>query len=184
MARLPTNNRPSNGRFAKGVSGNPSGRPRGSGSHETELRRLEEAGLALAANTADIIAGTAKLALTKIGSPELIPLFDAITDAAKSAVKDGEIGPSSVALLRAGFDDLQVSGQHGEFFNHAGLPADCDWEAFKAYYTTRKRIDHDRHVEDLRRFPPIAQRIKELKAQMPVKSCNRQTQNKLKIGFD
>ena len=171
MANQPTKNRPSNGCFAKGVSGNPSGRPRGSGSRDTELRRQEEDGLALAAHTADVIAGTAKLALTKIGSPELIPLFDAITDAAKSAVKDGEIGPSSVALLRWWYDDHRGGGQGGAFFLHAGLPEDCDWANFKEQYTTRKRIDHDRHVEDLRRFPPIAQRIKELKAQMPVEPC-------------
>ena len=171
MAKLPTNNRPKNGRFVKGASGNPSGRPRGSRSRETELRRLEDDGLALAANVAGIIAEVARSALTKIELPELIPLFDAITDAAKSAVKDGEIGPSSVALLRAGFDDLQDSGQLGEFFLHADLPEDCDWKTFEKHYTTRKRIDHDRHVEDLRRFPPIVQRIKELKAQMPVEPC-------------
>ena len=171
LAKLPTNNRSANGRFAKGVSGNPSGRPRGSGSRETELRRQEDDGLALAANVAGIIAEVARSALTKIELPELIPLFDAITDAAKSAVKDGEIGPSSVALLRAGFDDLQDSGQLGEFFLHADLPEDCDWKTFEKHYTTRKRIDHDRHVEDLRRFPPIAQRIKELKVQMPVEPC-------------
>ena len=163
--------RPSNGRFVKGASGNPSGRPRGSGSHETELRRQEEDGLALAAHTADVIAGTAKLALTKIGSPELIPLFDAITEAAKDAVKVGQIGPSSLALLRGWYDDHREGGQDGAFFTHAGLPEDCDWKTFEKHYTTRKRIDHDRHVEDLRRFPPIVQRIKELKAQMPVEPC-------------
>jgi len=171
MAKLQTNNHPKNGRFVKGLSGNPSGRPRGSRSRETVLRRQEEAGLALAANTADVIAGTAKLALTKIELPELIPLFDAITFAAKVALKDGEIGPSSVALLRAGFDDLQDSGQLGEFFLHADLPEDCDWKTFEKHYTTRKRIDHDRHVEDLRRFPPIVQRIKELMEQRPVEPC-------------
>ena len=171
MAKLPTNNRPKNGRFVKGASGNPSGRPRGSGSQETELRRLEEAGLALAANVAGIIAEVARSALTKIELPELIPLFDAITEAAKDAVKVGQIGPSSLALLRGWYDDHREGGQDGAFFTHAGLPEDCDWKTFEKHYTTRKRIDHDRHVEDLRRFPPIVQRIKELKAQMPVEPC-------------
>ena len=163
--------RPSNGRFVKGASGNPSGRPRGSGSHETELRRLKEAGLDLASNTADAIAEAARSALKEIELSELIPLFDTITDAAKAAVRDGEIGPSSVALLRGWYDDHREGGQDGAFFTHAGLPEDCDWKTFEKHYTTRKRIDHDRHVEDLRRFPPIVQRIKELKAQMPVEPC-------------
>ena len=159
------------GRFTKGASGNPSGRPRGSGSNETELRRLEEAGLALAANTADVIAGAARSALTEIELPELIPLFDAITDAAKDAIKTGQIGPSSLAPLRGWYDDHREGGQDGEFFLHVGLPEDCDWKTFEKHYTTRKRIDHDRHAEDLRRFPPIVKRIKELMEQLPVKPC-------------
>ncbi len=171
MTKPPTNNRPPNGRFVKGTSGNPSGRPRGSGSHETELRRLEEAGLDLAVNTADAIAETARSALKEIELSELIPLFDAITDAAKNAVKVGQIGPSSLALLRGWYDDHREGGQDGAFFLHAGLPEDCDWKTFEKHSTTRKRIDHDRHIEDLRRFPPIVQRIKELKAQMPVEPC-------------
>ena len=159
------------GRFRKGQSGNPAGRSKGSTSLATTLRRLEEDALDLAANTADIIAGTAKLALTKIGSPELIPLFDEITEAAKGAVKVGQIGPSSLALLRGWYDDHREGGQDGAFFTHAGLPEDCDWKTFEKHYTTRKRIDHGRHAEDLRRFPPIVQRIKELKVQMPVEPC-------------
>ena len=171
MAKPPTNNRPPNGRFVKGVSGNPCGRPKGATTHTSDLRRLEDDALALATNVTDVIAGTAKLALTKIGSPELIPLFDAITEAAKDAVKVGQIGPSSLALLRGWYDDHREGGQDGAFFTHAGLPEDCDWKTFEKHYTTRKRIDHGRHAEDLRRFPPIVQRIKELKVQMPVEPC-------------
>lgn len=171
MAKPPTNNRPPNGRFVKGASGNPSGRPRGSRSRETELRRLEASGMDLAENTAAAIAEAARSDLTEIELSELIPLFDAIADAAKVAIKEGKIGPSSLASLRAGFDDLQDSGQGGAFFTHAGLPEDCGWETFEKHYTTRKRIDIDRHAEDLRSFPPIVQRIKELMVQLPVEPC-------------
>ena len=167
----PTQPRHSSGRFTKGVSGNPAGRPKGSTGHAAELKRLEEAGLALATHTADVIAETARMALIEIDQPELIPLFDAITEAAKDAVQVGQIGPSSLALLRGWYDDHQEGGQDGAFFLHAGLPEDCDWQTFEKHYTTRKRIDHVRHAEDLRRFPPIVQRIKELMEQQPVEPC-------------
>ena len=36
---------------------------------------------------------------------------------------------------------------------------------------TRKRIDHDRRANDLRRFPPIVQRVKELMEELPVETC-------------
>jgi hypothetical protein len=48
MEHLQTPNRHSSGRFVKGRSGNPAGRRRGSTGHAAELRRAEEAGLALA----------------------------------------------------------------------------------------------------------------------------------------
>ena len=147
------------GRFVKGQSGNPGGRPKGSGSRETELRRLEESGMALAANTADVIAETTRLALVEIEQQELIPLFDAITDAAKEAVRDGEIGPSSLSSLRGWYDAHRESGQGGAFSVHVGLPEDCSWPDFLDHYTTRGRIDHARHADDLQRFPPVAEAI-------------------------
>jgi len=171
MAKPPTKTNRNKGRFVKSVSGNPSGRPKGATSHATKLKRLEDDGLALAANTADAIAEAARSALKEIDLSELIPLFDAITDAARDAVKVGQIGPSSMALLRGWYDDHREGGQDGAFFLHAGLPEDCDWKTFENHYTTRKRIDHTRHFEDLRRFPPIVQRIKELMEQRSVKPC-------------
>ena len=171
MANQPIKTSHQQSRFKKDQSGNPSGRPKGSTTPASDLRRLEDDALMLAYHTADIITETARLALEEAGCLELIPLFDAITEAAKDAVKVGQIGPSSLALLRGWYDDHREGGQDGAFFTHAGLPEDCDWKTFEKHYTTRKRIDHDRHVEDLRRFPPIVQRIKELKAQMPVEPC-------------
>jgi hypothetical protein len=56
---------PMSGRFVKGQSGNPRGRPRGSGSHATELRRLEEDAIELAVNTAAVIAETVRLVLMR-----------------------------------------------------------------------------------------------------------------------
>ena len=76
--------------------------------------------------------------------------------------QEGEIGPSSVALLRNWYDDHSEE-VGGDFFLHIGLPRDCSWEAFRRHYTTRKRIDHARHAGDLASFPPIAARLKELK---------------------
>jgi hypothetical protein len=160
-----------NGRFVAGQSGNPAGRPKGSTGHAAELRRLEDEALKLAINVADIIAETATMVLVEIKHPELTPLFNAITKAAKKAIRGGEIGPSSLALLRAGFDDHLENGDGSAFFTHAGLPAECKWKDFKMHYTRRGRIDFGRHAGDLRSFPPIASRIKELREQTPDNPC-------------
>lgn len=183
METEPTLHRHSSGRFVKGQTGNPNGRPRGSTSHIAELRRREESALTLAANTADVIAETAQQALAEIEHPELIPLIDAICGAAKAAVKDGEIGPSSVSLLRTWYDDHQDDPK-GSFFIHVGLPADCEWSVFLAHYRTLGRIDHCRHAEDFNSYSPIAQRIKELKAECLMSPDCDAPLEKLKIGLD
>ncbi len=157
MAKQPTS-RHKKGTFVKGRSGNPNGRPRGTTNHDTELRQVEDQAMELAANVCDAIKETAREALTKTAFQKVIPLIEAITDAAKESAQEGEIGPSSVALLRNWHDD-----EEGEFFAHVGLHRDCSWEAFRRHYTTRKRIDHALHADDLMSFPPIAARIKELK---------------------
>jgi hypothetical protein len=167
------------GRFVKGQSGNPNGRPKGSTGHNAELRKLEDDALTLACHTADVIAETACLALVEIEHPELLPLFDAITGVIKDAVKEGKIGPSSVAMLRTAYDDLEES-----FFVHAGLPSDCDWPTFEKHYRTRGRIDFDRFVGDYATFPPIAERIEELRAERLLSPVNDEPLNKLKNGFD
>jgi hypothetical protein len=161
MVIQPTSTNRKKGRFIKGRSGNPAGRPKGSTSHAADLRRLEEDALKLASNTAEVIAETARSALKEIELPELIPLFDAICNSAKDAVRDGEIGPSSVAMLRGWYDDHLESGTGGNFFAHISLPKNCSWEVFKEHYTHRGRINHKRHADDLRTFPPIAKAIKD-----------------------
>ncbi len=116
----------------------------------------------LAGNVCDEIKETVRQALAETAFQRVIPLIEAITDAAKKSAQEGEIGPSSVAVLRNWYDDYAEDGE-GEVFLHIGLPRDCSWEAFRRHYTTRKRIDFDRAGDDFASFPPIAARIKELK---------------------
>ena len=162
MTKKPTNRR-KNGVFRKGRSGNPKGRPKGTTNHDTELRQAEDQAMELAANVCDAIMEAAREALTKAVFHKVIPLIEAITDAAKKSAREGGIGPSIVAILRGWYDDDHAEDGEREFFIHIGLPRDCSWEAFRRHYTTRKRIDHARAASDFFSFPPIVARIKELK---------------------
>ncbi len=161
MAKKSTSRR-KKGTFPKGQSGNPKGRPKGTTNHDTELRQAEDRAMELAANVCDAIKEVVGQALTETAFQKVIPLIETITDAAKEMAQEGEIGPSSVAILRNWYDDYTEDGE-GEVFLHIGLPRDCSWEAFRRHYTTRKRIDFDRAGDDFASFPPIAARIKELK---------------------
>ncbi len=163
MAKKPTSRR-KKGTFLKGRSGNPKGRPKGTTNHDTELRQAEEQAVELAANVCDAIKEIVREALTETAFQKVIPLIEAITDGAKEMTQEGEIGPSSVAVLRNWYDDYAEDGE-GEIFLHIGLPRDCSWEAFRRHYTKRNRIDFDRAGDDLASFPPIAARLKELNEQ-------------------
>jgi len=167
------------GRFVKGQSGNPKGRPKGSTGYAAELKRLEDDALTLACHVSDIIAETFRLALTEIERPEFISLFDTICACVKDGIKNGEIGPSSMATIRTAYDNGDKS-----FFIHSGLPSDCDWPTFEKHYRTRGRIDFDRYVEDLNTYPPILQRIKELTQQDLIPPVIVEPSNKFENGFD
>ncbi len=161
MTKKPTSRR-KKGTFLKGQSGHPNGRPRGTTNHDTELRQVEDQAMELAGNVCDAIKEIVTEALTETAFQKVIPLIAAITDAVKEGAQEGEIGPSSVAILRNWYDSYSEDGE-GEFFLHIGLPRDCPWEAFRRHYTTRKRIDHARAAGDLMSFPPMVARLKELK---------------------
>jgi hypothetical protein len=157
---FPTSNtRPQNGRFIKGRSGNPNGRPKGARGRDTAFRRLEDDAMTLGVNVVLVFAQTMRLALTEVGRTELIPLLDSIREGAVDAIENGHIGPSPVASLRAGYDDLMRNDTGETFFAHVGLPTDCPWEQYKTHYTTRGRIDIARHAKDLQSYPPIARAI-------------------------
>ena len=162
MAKQSTKPKRNRGTFRKGQSGNPAGRPQGSTNHDTELRKAEEQAMELAANICDVVKETVTQALGKTGDERLIPLIETIADVAADMVHEGEIGPSPIALLRNWYES-DIEGEDREFFVHVGLPQNCSWATFKRHYTTRGRIDTARHAADLRSFPPIVARLKELK---------------------
>lgn len=154
--------RRSNGTFPAGQSGNPNGRPRGTTKLIKQRRENEERAHQLARNALTEVTEALTAAMRQIGYERLVPLIEATTAAVAELVGTGEIGPSDVAVLRAWYED-HCEDPSGEFFTFIGLPARCSWTEYRDFYTLHGAIDHERASKDLGRFPPVAERIAELK---------------------
>ena len=67
-------------------------------------------------------------------------------------------------MLLGIFEDGLTDGD-GSFFEHAGLPRDASWGQFRRHYDTAGMPDAGRAAGDLATYPPIANRIAELRAE-------------------
>ena len=53
----------------------------------------------------------------------------------------------------------------GEWFKWIGLPPDVSWGDFRVHYDKGSVADADKALNDLFTYPPIANRVEELKAE-------------------
>ena len=67
-------------------------------------------------------------------------------------------------MLLGLYEDEAENGD-GSFFEHIGLPSDATWEQFCRHYADCGGPSSERVGNDLATYPPIAQRIAELKAE-------------------
>ena len=67
-------------------------------------------------------------------------------------------------MLLGLYEDAADDGD-GSFFEHIGLPPDATWGQFRQHYDDRGGSTPERVGRDLETYPPIAQRIAELKAE-------------------
>ena len=67
-------------------------------------------------------------------------------------------------ILLGHFIDEAENGD-GSFFEHIGLPADASWGEFRRHYDKDGVPDIDGAGNDMATYPPIAERIEELKAE-------------------
>ncbi len=65
-------------------------------------------------------------------------------------------------MLLGLYEDEAENGD-GSFFEHIGLPPDATWEQFRQHYADGP--SPERVGNDLATYPPIAQRIAELKVE-------------------
>ena len=74
-------------------------------------------------------------------------------------------------MLLGLYEDEAENGD-GSFFEHIGLSPDATWEQFRRHYADRGGPTPERVGNDLATYPPIAQRIAELKSERDGKeSC-------------
>ncbi len=157
--------------FAKGRSGNPAGRPKGSKNRSRENTLEQETEVLLARAIEHVAMGRiedARSAFTKLlavagpgRSPEeTCREVDKLVEVVRTEVeKDQRLG-----AVRTLYDDEAGKGD-GNFFEHVGLPRNVSWERFRDHYAVGEDdVDADRAFDDLATYPPIAARIAELKA--------------------
>ena len=73
------------------------------------------------------------------------------------------------------YEEFVIEGNLASFYEHVGLKLlgiapDDVWDAFRAHYTAKGRIDMDRFLKDFSTWGPIASRIVELQLERNAKA--------------
>lgn len=150
--------------FAPGQSGNPAGRPKGSKSRPKELTPEQESDALCERGTEHVKFG--RLAEARIAFAKALALAGISAERIeREKLVDDLIGVAQKSRRRDIIESLFADAD-AAYLKHVGLPAGATLDQFKALYAVGSDdFDSDRALADLERFPPIANRIAELKAE-------------------